>query len=133
MTIKQISVFLENKGGRLNEVARVLAVNDINMLAFCIAETTDFGLMRLIVQEVDRTVEALRNAGFAVILTEVIAIHCPNRPGALSKILESLAEEHIFIEYMYAFAQSERADVIINPNDREKCLQILMQKHPDIL
>ena len=128
MTIKQISVFLENKGGRLNEVARVLAANDINMLAFCIAETTDFGLMRLIVQEVDRAVEALRNAGFAVILTEVIAIHCPNRPGALSKILESLAEEHI-----YAFAQSERADVIINPNDREKCLQILMQKHPDIL
>ena len=117
MTIKQISVFLENKGGRLNEVARVLAANDINMLAFCIAETTDFGLMRLIVQEVDRAVEALRNAGFAVILTEVIAIHCPNRPGALSKILESLAEEHIFIEYMYAFAQSERADVIINPND----------------
>ena len=65
MTIKQISVFLENKGGRLNEVARVLAANDINMLAFCIAETTDFGLMRLIVQEVDRAVEALRNAGFA--------------------------------------------------------------------
>ena len=62
MTIKQISVFLENKGGRLNEVARVLAANDINMLAFCIAETTDFGLMRLIVQEVDRAVEALRNA-----------------------------------------------------------------------
>ena len=63
----------------------------------------------------------------------MIAIHCPNRPGALSKILESLAEEHIFIEYMYAFAQSERADVVINPNDREKCLQVLRQKHPDIL
>ena len=128
MTIKQISVFLENKSGRLNEAA-----NQINMLAFCIAETTDFGLMRLIVKEVDKAVEVLRNAGFAVILTDVIAIHCSNQPGSLSKILESLAEEHIFIEYMYAFAQSERADVIINPNDLEKCIRVLQEKHPDIL
>lgn len=133
MTIKQISVFLENKSGRLNEVARVLAAKHINMLAFCIAETTDFGLMRLIVEDVDKAVEVLRDAGFAVILTEVLAIHCPNQPGALSKILESLAQENIFIEYMYAFAQSERADVIINPNDLPKCLRILEEKHPDIL
>ena len=133
MIIKQISVFLENKSGRLNEVARVLAANNINMLAFCIAETTDFGLMRLIVQEVDKAVQVLRDAGFAVILTDVIAIHCANQPGALSKILESLAKDHIFIEYMYAFAQSERADVIINPNDLGKCLQLLQKKHPDIL
>lgn len=133
MTIKQISVFLENKSGRLNEVARVLAANGINMQAFCIAETADFGLMRLIVEEVDKAVTALRNAGFAVILTEVIAIHCDNRPGALSKILESLAEDHIFIEYMYAFAQAEQAEVIINPNDLEKCLRVLKERHPDIL
>lgn len=89
--------------------------------------------MRLIVKEVDKAVEVLRNAGFAVILTDVIAIHCSNQPGSLSKILESLAEEHIFIEYMYAFAQSERADVIINPNDLEKCIRVLQEKHPDIL
>ena len=114
-------------------MARVLAAKHINMLAFCIAETTDFGLMRLIVEDVDKAVEVLRDAGFAVILTEVLAIHCPNRPGALSKILESLAQENIFIEYMYAFAQSERADVIINPNDLPKCLRILEEKHPDIL
>lgn len=133
MTIKQISVFLENKSGRLNEVARVLAANNINMLAFCIAETTDFGLMRLIVQDVDKAVKVLRDAGFAVILTDVIAIHCNNQPGALSRILESLAEENIFIEYMYAFAQSERADVIINSNNMEKCLRVLEEKHPEIL
>lgn len=133
MTIKQITVFLENKTGRLNDVAKVLGANNINMLAFCIAETVDFGLMRLIVHEVDKAVDVLRDAGFAVILTEVIAIHCDNRPGALSKILESLAENDIFIEYMYAFAQSERADVIINPNDLEKCVRILEEKHSDIL
>lgn len=133
MTIKQITVFLENKTGRLNNVAKVLCANNINMLAFCIAETVDFGLMRLIVHEVDKAVDVLRDAGFAVILTDVIAIHCDNRPGALSKILESLAENDIFIEYMYAFAQSERADVIINPNDLEKCVRILEEKHSDIL
>ena len=133
MTIKQISIFLENKSGRLNEVARVLAANSINMKAFCIAETTDFGLMRLIVEEVDKAVKVLRGAGFAVILTDVLSIHCPNQPGALSKILESLAKEQIFIEYMYAFAQSERADVVINPNDMEKCLKVIREKHPDIL
>ena len=133
MTIKQITVFLENKTGRLNDVAKVLGANNINMLAFCIAETVDFGLMRLIVHEVDKAVDVLRDAGFAVILTDVIAIHCDNRPGALSKILESLAENDICIEYMYAFAQSERADVIINPNDLEKCVRILEEKHSDIL
>ena len=133
MTIKQITVFLENKTVRLNDVAKVLGANNINMLAFCIAETVDFGLMRLIVHEVDKAVDVLRDAGFAVILTDVIAIHCDNRPGALSKILESLAENDIFIEYMYAFAQSERADVIINPNDLEKCVRILEEKHSDIL
>lgn len=133
MTTKQISVFLENKTGRLNEVTKVLAAHDINMQAFCIAETTDFGLMRLIVQDADRTAAVLRDAGFAVILTDVIQIHCPNVPGALSKILESLAEDDIFIEYMYAFAQSDSAEVIINPNNLQKCLEVLKRKHPEIL
>lgn len=133
MTIKQISVFLENKSGRLNEVTHALAEKGINMQAFCIAETTDFGLMRLIVPDADQAAGVLRDAGFAVILTDVISINCPNRPGALSEVLESLAEDNIFIEYMYAFAQSDRADVVIKPNDLGKCLQILAEKHPDIL
>ena len=133
MTTKQISVFLENKTGRLNEVTKALAAHDINMQAFCIAETTDFGLMRLIVQDADRTAAVLRDSGFAVILTDVIQIHCPNVPGALSKILESLAEDDIFIEYMYAFAQSDSAEVIINPNNLQKCLEVLKRKHPEIL
>lgn len=133
MITKQISVFLENKTGRLNEVTKALAAHDINMQAFCIAETTDFGLMRLIVKDADSAAAVLRDAGFAVILTDVIQIHCPNVPGALSRILESLAEDDIFIEYMYAFAQSESAEVIINPNNLQKCLEVLKRKHPEIL
>ena len=74
------------------------------MHAFSMAETTDFGILRLIVSDVDKAVEALRAKDFAVILTDVVCISCPNVAGALSKILEKLAEHQIFIEYMYAFA-----------------------------
>lgn len=133
MITRQISVFLENKSGRLNEVTKTLADNGINMVAFCIAETTDFGLMRLIVEDVDKGVDVLRNAGFAVIVTDVICINCSNEPGSLSRILESLAGHNIFIEYMYAFARTERADVIIKPNDMDSCMRILKEKHGDVL
>ena len=133
MTIKQLSVFLENKTGRINEVVRTLGANDINMHAFSMAETADFGILRLIVSDVDKAVEVLRAHDFAVMSTDVVCLSCANTPGSLAVILEYLAQEQIFIEYMYAFAQSERADVIINPNDREKCLRILEEKHADIL
>ena len=76
MIIKQISVFLENKSGRINDVAKALAANNINMQAFSMAETTDFGILRLIVSDVDKAVEVLRNANFAVILTDVVCISC---------------------------------------------------------
>ena len=125
MVTKQISIFLENKRGRINDVTKVLAANGINMDAFCIAETSDFGLMRLIVQEVDRAVEVLRSADFAVIVTDVVNIRCRNVPGALSSVLEKLAGQDIFIEYMYAFSRSETADVIIKPINLEECIRIL--------
>ncbi len=105
MTIKQLSVFLENKSGRINEVTKALGEQGINMHAFSMAETTDFGILRLIVSDVDKAVEVLRAKDFAVILTDVVCISCPNVAGALSKILGKLAEQQIFIGYMYAFAQ----------------------------
>ena len=91
MTIKQLSVFLENKTGRINEVTKILGKNGINMHAFSMAETTDFGILRLIVSEVDKAVEILRNENFAVMLTDVVCISCPNVAGSLSAILEELA------------------------------------------
>ena len=118
---------MENKRGRINDVTKVLAANNINMEAFCIAETSDFGLMRLIVPEVDRTVEVLRAADFAVIVTDVVSLRCPNVPGALSSILETLAQKGIFIEYMYAFSRHETADIIIKPNDIDACMKILAE------
>ena len=125
MTIKQVSVFLENKTGRINHVTKILAANGINMHAFSMAETTEFGILRLIVSDVDKAVAVLRDANFAVMLTDVVCISCPDVAGSLASILDQLAEHDIFIEYMYAFASGDNANVVIRPNDIEKCEQLL--------
>ena len=95
------------------------------MHAFSMAETTDFGILRLIVSEVDKAVEILRDENFAVMLTDVVCISCPNVAGSLSAILEELASKEIFIEYMYAFADGDKANVVIRPNDIDKCVSVL--------
>ena len=125
MTIRQLSIFLENRTGRINEVARVLADNGINMQAFSMAETADFGLLRLIVPDVDKAVEVLRSADIAVMVTDVLCVSCPNVPGSLSAILERLASNDVFIEYMYAFSDGETANVIIRPNNIEDAVKVL--------
>ncbi|MBO5808125.1 MAG: ACT domain-containing protein [Bacteroidales bacterium] len=125
MIIRQLSIFLENRTGRINEVARILADNGINMQAFSMAETADFGLLRLIVPDVERAVEVLRQADIAVMLTDVLCVNIPNVPGALSAILEKLASNGIFIEYMYAFSDGEYANVVIRPDNIEEAVRIL--------
>ena len=125
MTIKQLSVFLENKTGRINEVTKILGKHGINMHAFSMAETTDFGILRLMVSEVDKAVEVLRDASFAVMLTDVVCLNVPNVAGALSNILETLASNDIFIEYMYAFSDGESANVIIRPDDIQTAVKVL--------
>ncbi len=125
MTIKQLSVFIENKTGRINDVARILGEKGVNMNAFSLADATDFGILRMIVSDVNAAKEALREAGFAVMLTDVICLSCANRPGALSSILDILARKEIFIEYMYAFSEGELANVVIRPTDVEKCIETL--------
>ena len=125
MTIKQLTVFLENRTGRINEVAKILGAGGINMKAFSMAETSDFGLLRLIVSDVDKAVQVLRDASFAVMLTDVLCVNIPNVPGALSAILEKLASNGIFIEYMYAFSDGEYANVVIRPDNIEEAVRIL--------
>lgn len=125
MIIRQLSIFLENRTGRINEVARILADNGINMQAFSMAETADFGLLRLIVPDVDKAVEVLRAADIAVMVTDVLCVNCPNVPGSLSDILEKLASENIFIEYMYAFSDGESANVIIRPCNVDAAAAVL--------
>ena len=133
MTIKQLSVFLENKTGRINDVTKILGKHSINMHAFSMAETTDFGILRLVVSQVDKAVEVLRAENFAVMLTDVVCISCPNVAGSLSEILEELAASKIFIEYMYAFAQGDMANVVIRPNDIDKCVEVLSKSKCNIV
>lgn len=125
MTIKQVSVFLENKTGRINEVTKILSQHGINMHAFSMAETPDFGILRLIVSDVEKAAEILRNADFAVMLTDVIHLHCPNKAGALGEILDHLATAEVGIEYMYAFAEGEIANVVVRPANIERCQEAL--------
>ena len=127
MTLKQLTVFLENRTGRINEVAKILGASGINMKAFSMAETSDFGLLRLIVSDVNKAVQVLRDASFAVMLTDVACISATNVPGALSGILDKLAANDIFIEYMYAFSEGEMANIVIRTNDLDRCIDILSE------
>ena len=125
MVIKQLSIFLENRSGRINEVAKIMSQNGIDMRAFSMAETSDFGILRLIVSDVDKAVECLRAADFAVMLTDVVCVKCPNESGALSVVLDRLTEQSVFIEYMYAFAEGAVAKVVIRPSEVDRCEEIL--------
>lgn len=133
MTVKQISVFLENKAGRINEVCRILAINKINMSAFSIADNGDFGIMRIVASDVDLAVSVLKEAHFAVSITEVVCLSSPNTAGSLSKVLEYLAAEDVFIEYMYAFSEGDTASVVIRPNDIERCIEVLQRHKAELI
>ncbi len=133
MTIRQISVFLENKSGRINEVTQALAQSSINMHAFSMSETTDFGILRLVVSDVDKAVQVLQDKHFAVVLTDVVCISCDNVPGSLAEIIDRLTAQDIFIEYMYAFAQGDKANVVIRPTDLDRCLAVLAENHCEVL
>lgn len=125
MTIKQLSVFIENKTGRVNEVTRILSENGVNMTAFCLVESADFGILRMIVSDIEAAQKALKAAHFGVSVTDVLCIVCPNVPGAMHRVLEVLAKEEVFIEYMYAFSQGDSANVVIRPTDIARASAIL--------
>ena len=133
MKTKQLSVFLENKTGRINQVARILGENGINMHAFSVAESADFGIIRMIVSDVERACSIMKEAHFAVRITDVVCIQCSNSAGSLSKILDVLANANVFIEYMYAFSEGDSARVVIRPTDLELCLPVLNENHCDII
>ena len=124
MTIKQLSVFLENRPGRVNEVTRILGANCVNMHAFTVAGNADFGILHMIVSDVELAVRVLKEAQFTVKVTEVLYFTCPDTPGAMTTVLDYLVKEGVFIEYMYAFSQGETAAVVIRPTNIEKTIAI---------
>ena len=113
MQVEQISVFLENKTGRLAEVTRCLAVASINIRALSLADTSDFGILRLIVNDPAKAKSTLRECGFTVGVNTVIAVEVPDHPGGLDKILTLLEDSEINVEYMYAFVQREAESAVM--------------------
>lgn len=133
MIIKQLSVFLENQTGRINQITDILGRNNINMSAFSVAEGSEFGILRLIVPDPMFAHRVLKENGVMSTLTDVICLVTPNTPGALSKALNILAEQGVFIQYMYAFSAGETANVVIKPNNMERCEAILKEHRYDLL
>ncbi|MBQ1651139.1 MAG: ACT domain-containing protein [Paludibacteraceae bacterium] len=125
MTTIQLSIFLENKTGRLNDVTKVLSKAGVNMRAFSVADNSDFGILRLLVDDTDKAKQVLKENGFAVSTTDVIALNISNTAGTLDKILDLLAQAKVYIEYMYAFSDGERASVAIKPDDMNAALDTL--------
>ncbi len=131
MIIQQVSVFLENKSGRLSEVTEILGNAGINISAFTIADTSDFGILRLIVSEPQKAKEILKQNEFSVQTTDVLLAKTPNSPGSLTRLLKIINEGGSFIEYMYAFSmENDAAIIVIRPTNIEKCMKILLE-HKD--
>lgn len=113
MEVRQISVFLENKAGRLAKVTRLLGEHGINIRALSIADTTDFGILRMIVSDPEQAERMLKDAGFAVTTTGVLAVEVPDRPGGLAGVMDVLEQAGMNIEYLYAFVEKASPDALV--------------------
>lgn len=119
MLIKQLSVFLENKQGKFAEIAGLLGEKGVNMKAFTVSESSDFGIARFIVDDTGRALSVLRAASYAVTTTDVVYLKCPNVPGAMASAMKALSKAGVFIEYMYAYSDDGHANLIIRSNDKD--------------
>lgn len=113
MKVEQISIFLENRAGRLSEVTRVLSEAGVNIRALSLADTSDFGILRLIVSDFDKAKKVLKEGGFTVGKTTVVAVEVEDKPGGLHNILKLLSGQGINVEYMYAFVQQSGKNAVL--------------------
>lgn len=135
MIVEQISIFLENKAGRLVEVTRALAEAKINIRALSLADTSDFGILRLIVDDTEKAKLVLKEKGLTVGRTNVVAVEVNDTPGGLDHILHVLSDENINVEYMYAFVQRDEANatLIFRFDRTEQAVEVLQKYHIPIL
>ncbi len=133
MIIKQLSVFLENKAGRLTELTGILGNAGINMTALSIADTSEFGIIRVVVSDPEKALQILKEHNFSVNLTDVVCLMTENQPGALARALELLSAERISIEYMYAFSIGERAFIIMKTEDINRTIELLRKNNIELL
>ena len=117
MSVKQVSVFLENKPGTLNKLTKVLADHNINIRALSLADTSEFGIVRMLVGDVFKTTNVLNEANFVAIFTPVLVYTISDEAGSLDQLLQKFTEENVNIEYMYAFAGKKKAYMIFKVSD----------------
>lgn len=132
MIIKQLSIFLENKSGRLHEVFEALGQEKINVSACSLADTSEFGILRMIVSDPEKAREVLKNKLFSVNVSEVISFATPNTPGALAITLNYLSNAGISIEYLYGFSIGDKSFIVLRSDNVEKAIMEL-QRHEMML
>lgn len=128
MIAKQLSVFLENRSGRLDDVLNTLTSNGINMTALSLADTSDYGMLRLVVSDAEKAEAALKAEGFSASITEVIFLEIGNEVGSLNRAMEGLLQAGISIEYMYAFSKGSEAIAVLKCSDADVAVEILGKK-----
>jgi hypothetical protein len=135
MKVEQISIFIENKTGRLAEVSRVIGEKGVNIRALSLADTSDFGILRLLVDNTDVALSTLKDGGFTVNKTEVVAVEVPDQPGGLCTILQVLDDAAINVEYMYAFVDRNagNAVIIFRFDEADNAIDTLQEKGINIL
>ncbi|MDO5519056.1 MAG: amino acid-binding protein [bacterium] len=126
MVIKQLSVFIENREGRLEKVTETLAKNEINIVSLSLADTAEYGVLRLIVSDPIKGKQVLKDAEFSAMLTDVIAIKLPHNIGKLQKVLTDIVAADLSVEYMYTLATGENASLIVKTSDTEKAVDTLI-------
>ncbi|RRK31488.1 amino acid-binding protein [Schaedlerella arabinosiphila] len=125
ITIQQLSVFLENREGRLDEVLAALGNNDVNIVALSLADTSDYGMLRMIVSDPNKGRAVLKENGITAMLTDVVALRVPHESGSLAKAMHAIVEGEVNVEYMYAFANGADASAVLKCDDPGKVVDIL--------
>jgi hypothetical protein len=129
MTIRQLSVFLENKTGHLNEILTILAKNNININALTVADSSDFGLLRMLVSDPEKAVEVLYSEHYSVRIHDVLALEMGAAPGSMSHILNLFTNAGISIEYVYAFSFGSKSVLVLRTNNQDKSIEVIQTNH----
>lgn len=126
MFMKQLSVFIENREGRLEKVTETLAENDINIVCISLADTSEYGMLRMIVSDADKGKKLLKENGFSAMVTEVVAVKLPHHFGSLHLLTKEMSALNLNIEYMYALTSGkDNASIIIKSSDNNKTLEAI--------
>ena len=124
-TIQQLSVFMENREGRLDEILKILSEAGVNIVALSLADTSEYGMLRMIVSDPHKGRAALKDEGITAMLTDVVALRVPHATGSLSKAMHQIVEGEVNIEYMYAFANGSDAAAVLKSDDPARVIDIL--------